>query len=51
LLPQEITIWEAIQKRIYKADAKNEVKIGSERQLSLSHYLEKEMSENISKKN
>ena len=29
------------EKNIHLADAKNEVKIGSERQLLLSHYLEK----------
>ena len=31
-----ITKWEAIQKRIYKADAKN-----AEQQFLLLHYLEK----------
>ena len=38
---QQLLLPQAIQKRIYKADAKNEVKIVSERQLLLSHYLEK----------
>ena len=35
-----ITIREAIEKRIYKSDAKNEVKIVSERQLVITLFRE-----------